>query len=82
MILSQIALGSVLLAAAGVVALRVNRTTKEAKQWLLIKHRDRFVTADDVTQRDRSVLSGIAVSEMKTVPGGSGSETVADGLAI
>src|SRR6185369_12568831 len=44
--------------------------TKEAKQWLLIKHRDRFVTADDVTQRDRSVLSGIAVSEMKTVPAG------------
>ncbi|QJR12005.1 Multifunctional non-homologous end joining protein LigD [Usitatibacter rugosus] len=44
--------------------------TKEAKQWLLIKHRDRFVTADDVTQQDRSVLSGIAVSEMKTVPAG------------
>src|SRR6185295_579367 len=43
---------------------------KEAKQWLLIKHRDRFVTADDVTQRDRSVLSGIAVAEMKTVPAG------------
>ncbi len=30
-ILSQVALGSVLLAVAGVVALRLNRTTKDAK---------------------------------------------------
>jgi bifunctional non-homologous end joining protein LigD len=32
--------------------------TKEAKNWLLIKHKDRFVTSDDVTAQDRSVLAG------------------------
>ncbi|HET7731225.1 MAG TPA: non-homologous end-joining DNA ligase, partial [Usitatibacter sp.] len=42
--------------------------TKEAKQWLLIKHRDRFEFTEDVTARDRSVLSGIAVEELKVVP--------------
>jgi bifunctional non-homologous end joining protein LigD len=42
--------------------------TKEAKQWLLIKHKDRFVTTDDVTARDRSVLSGVAVTDLKVVP--------------
>src|SRR5882757_2718471 len=35
--------------------------TKEAKQWLLIKHKDRFVTTDDVTAQNRSVLSGASV---------------------
>jgi bifunctional non-homologous end joining protein LigD len=38
------------------------------KQWLLIKHKDRFVTRDDVTQRSRSVLSGIEVEDLKVVP--------------
>ncbi|HKY32504.1 MAG TPA: DNA ligase D [Candidatus Polarisedimenticolia bacterium] len=42
--------------------------TKEAKSWLLIKHKDRFVSAGDITQRDRSVLSGASVAEMKVVP--------------
>jgi bifunctional non-homologous end joining protein LigD len=42
--------------------------TKEAKNWLLIKHRDKFTSTDDVTARDRSVLSGAAVEEMKVVP--------------
>ncbi|HJR73160.1 MAG TPA: DNA ligase D [Luteimonas sp.] len=42
--------------------------TKEARQWLLIKHKDRFVTTDDVIAQDRSVLSGVAVEEMKVVP--------------
>ncbi|HUP97427.1 MAG TPA: non-homologous end-joining DNA ligase [Usitatibacter sp.] len=41
---------------------------KEAKQWLLIKHRDRFETSQEVTTNDRSVLSGIAVEEMKSLP--------------
>src|SRR5688572_3308067 len=40
--------------------------TKQA--WLVIKHKDRFVTTDDVTARDRSVLSGASVAEMKSVP--------------
>jgi bifunctional non-homologous end joining protein LigD len=42
--------------------------TKEANQWLLIKHKDRFVTTDDVTQKTRSVLSGIEVADLKVVP--------------
>ena len=42
--------------------------TKEAKQWLLIKHRDRFVTSNDVTAQNRSVLSGVAVEDLKVVP--------------
>jgi len=36
--------------------------------WLLIKHKDRFVTTADVTQQDRSVLCGATVAEMKSVP--------------
>jgi bifunctional non-homologous end joining protein LigD len=42
--------------------------TKDAKNWLLIKHKDRFAAAGDVTAADRSVLSGAAVEEMKVVP--------------
>ena len=42
--------------------------TKEKKQWLLIKHKDRFVASADITARDRSVLSGVAVEELKVVP--------------
>jgi len=40
--------------------------TKEA--WLLIKHKDRFVSKSEVTERNRSVLTGIAVEEMKAAP--------------
>ena len=42
--------------------------TKEAKQWLLIKHKDRFVTTDDVTEQDRSVLCGGTVADLKFIP--------------
>ena len=42
--------------------------TSRGKDWLLIKHKDRFVSKDDVTARNRSVLSGIAVDEMKAMP--------------
>jgi bifunctional non-homologous end joining protein LigD len=41
--------------------------TKDAKGWLLIKHKDRFVSTDDVTAQDRSVLSGLRVRELKFV---------------
>jgi bifunctional non-homologous end joining protein LigD len=41
---------------------------KEKKQWLLIKHKDRFVSSDDVTAKDRSVLTGASVEELKIVP--------------
>jgi len=42
--------------------------TKEAKSWLLIKHKDRFVTSGDVIAQNRSVLSGVAVEDLKIVP--------------
>ena len=42
--------------------------TKEAKQWLMIKHKDRFVTTGDVTVQSHSVLSGKTVQELKFVP--------------
>src|SRR3954464_9561732 len=42
--------------------------TKQAKSWLLLKHKDRFVTSDDITAQNRSVLSNIAVEEMKFAP--------------
>ncbi|HEX5129166.1 MAG TPA: DNA polymerase ligase N-terminal domain-containing protein, partial [Usitatibacter sp.] len=40
--------------------------TKDA--WLLIKHKDRFVSTAPVTGDERSVLSGATVAEMKSVP--------------
>ena len=42
--------------------------TKQQGQWLLIKHRDRFVQQADITARDRSVLCGASVAEMRIVP--------------
>ena len=39
-----------------------------ANQWLVIKHKDRFVTTEDVTANERSVLSNAAVAEMKALP--------------
>jgi bifunctional non-homologous end joining protein LigD len=42
--------------------------TKDAKQWLLIKHQDRFAVSGDVTAQNRSVLSGVAVEDLKVVP--------------
>src|SRR5450432_3723790 len=42
--------------------------TKDAKTWLLIKHKDRFVSSEDVTAQNRSVLSGTAVEDLKVVP--------------
>ncbi len=37
--------------------------TSGDKQWLLIKHKDRFADSEDVLARGRSVLSGLAVDE-------------------
>ncbi len=42
--------------------------TKDPKQWLLIKHKDRFTSAEEVTVRSRSVLSGLEVEDLKVVP--------------
>jgi len=45
--------------------------TKDRKQWLLIKHKDRFAAATasvDIIAQNRSVLSGLAVADLKVVP--------------
>ncbi len=42
--------------------------TKERKNWLLLKHKDRFAAAIDVTAQNRSVLSGVGVEDLKVVP--------------
>jgi bifunctional non-homologous end joining protein LigD len=41
---------------------------KDKKEWLLIKHKDRFVTSEDPTSQNRSVLSGVTVEDLKVVP--------------
>jgi len=40
----------------------------EPKNWLLIKHKDRYAGPADLTERNRSVLSGLAVEEIKVLP--------------
>src|SRR5881394_2401658 len=40
----------------------------DRKNWLLIKHRDRFVGAADLTPLDRSVLSGATLDQVKALP--------------
>jgi len=42
--------------------------TKEKRNWLLLKHKDRFAAAVDITAQNRSVLSGVAVEDLKIVP--------------
>jgi len=42
--------------------------TKEQKNWLLIKHKDRFAAKADLTSQNRSPLSGATVEEMTSVP--------------
>ncbi|HJV28183.1 MAG TPA: non-homologous end-joining DNA ligase [Aromatoleum sp.] len=40
----------------------------EPRNWFLIKHKDRFAGATDLAARNRSVLSGLAVEELKQLP--------------
>ena len=59
------------------------RIAKDPKSWLLIKHRDEFVSTRDVLEEDRSVISGLTIKDLKegrmpamqaragTVPGGA-----------
>src|SRR3989454_8426736 len=42
--------------------------TKDAKNWLLIKHKDRFAAKLDLTAQNRSVLSGVTVADLTSVP--------------
>ena len=42
------------------------RTTRSPKDWLLIKHKDRYVdTERDVLEEDRSVQSGLTLEDLK-----------------
>lgn len=42
------------------------KTTQGEKDWLLIKHRDRFADAErDVTEEDASVISRLAIADIK-----------------
>ena len=38
--------------------------TRADKQWLLIKHKDRFANSNDLLARSRSVLSGVTVEDV------------------
>jgi len=38
--------------------------TRQSKQWLLMKHKDRFAQANDVLARARSVLSGYSLDDI------------------
>src|SRR3954468_24227246 len=40
----------------------------DRKNWLLIKHKDRFVAKNDLTAQDRSVLSGATLDDVASVP--------------
>ena len=42
--------------------------TKDAKTWLLIKHKDRFAGPFDIDAHPHSVLSGVEVKDLKVVP--------------
>jgi bifunctional non-homologous end joining protein LigD len=44
------------------------RTSSDPKNWLLIKHKDRFAAESDVTQKNHSMLSGLAVEDLKALP--------------
>jgi bifunctional non-homologous end joining protein LigD len=42
--------------------------TSDRKNWLLIKHKDRFAGKTDLTAQNRSVLTNSTVEEMKALP--------------
>src|SRR5437660_6766679 len=42
--------------------------SSDKKNWFFIKHKDRFVSTAPIIEQDRSVLSGLTVEEIKTVP--------------
>src|SRR5215471_11629684 len=44
------------------------RTAKDPKNWLLIKHKDRYAAETDATEKNHSVLSGLAVENLKALP--------------
>ena len=42
--------------------------TRQKNSWLLIKHKDRFVAKVVLSERSRSVLSGLTVEDLKKLP--------------
>jgi bifunctional non-homologous end joining protein LigD len=42
--------------------------SSDRKNWFLIKHRDRYAGTADVTEQNQSVLSGLAVESLTSVP--------------
>jgi bifunctional non-homologous end joining protein LigD len=42
--------------------------SSDRRNWFLIKHKDRYASDADITARDRSVLSGVSVADLKTLP--------------
>ncbi len=42
--------------------------TSDQKNWLLIKHKDAYAAQVDITERNRSVLSALAVEDLKVLP--------------
>src|SRR5256884_9120531 len=40
----------------------------DRRNWLLIKHKDRFVAGTDLTAMDRSILSGATLDDVKALP--------------
>ena len=42
--------------------------TSDGKSWLMIKHKDQFVSTTAVSEQNRSVLSGVTVEDLTTVP--------------
>ncbi len=42
--------------------------TRQKNSWLLIKHKDRFVAKAALTERNRSVLCGLTVEDLKKLP--------------
>ncbi len=44
------------------------RTARSEVDWLLINHKDAFVSDADILQQDASVLSGLTIKDLKTGP--------------
>src|SRR6185369_6172473 len=44
------------------------RTTSDPKQWLLLKHKDRFANGGDVLSFNHSVLSGAVLDDLTATP--------------
>lgn len=42
--------------------------TAQGNNWLLLKHKDRFASSVDLTEKRRSVLSGLELTDLKAAP--------------